>query len=198
MCGRYYVDDDTAKEIERVIRLVDAKVNGSKIPENGMYVDIHPSDIAPVLLKKGDNFCVENIRWGFPAQDKKLIINARSETALEKRMFSESVSHRRIAIPATGFYEWNRDKKKYTFYRKNSKILWMAGFFNRYQDEDRFVILTTGANASMSPVHDRMPLILNEEELEEWIEDGIKTEGILKKIPCELEKKTDYEQLSLF
>lgn len=198
MCGRYYVDDDTTKEIERVIRLVDAKVNGSKIPENRIHMDVHPSDIAPALLKKGDNFYLENIRWGFPAQDKKLIINARSETALEKRMFSESVSHRRIAIPAAGFYEWNHDKKKYTFHRKNNKILWMAGFFNRYQDEDRFVILTTGANASMSPVHDRMPLILNEEELGEWIEDGTKAESILKKIPCELEKKTDYEQLSLF
>lgn len=53
MCGRYYVDDDTAEEIEKVIRLVDAKVNG-KLPvmEHIHRGDVHPSEIAPVLLKK--------------------------------------------------------------------------------------------------------------------------------------------------
>ena len=54
MCGRYYVDDNTAEEIEKVIRLVDAKANG-KLPvvEHIHRGDVRPSEIAPVLLKKG-------------------------------------------------------------------------------------------------------------------------------------------------
>lgn len=55
MCGRYYVDDDTAEEIEKVIRLVDAKVNG-KLPvmEHIHKGDVRPSEVAPVLLKRGN------------------------------------------------------------------------------------------------------------------------------------------------
>lgn len=60
-------------------------------------------------------------------------------------------------IPAAGFYEWSRQKEKNTFYRKDGKPLYLAGFYDRFDKEDRFVILTTVANASMRPVHDRMP-----------------------------------------
>ena len=60
------------------------------------------------------------------------------------------------------------------------------------------MILTTTANASMAPVHERMPLILERQEIAEWMLDDTKTESILHKTPCLLERKTDYEQLSLF
>ncbi len=60
------------------------------------------------------------------------------------------------------------------------------------------MILTTGANASMKPVHDRMPLILEREEIGEWMLDDTKTEDILRKVPCLLERQSDYEQMSLF
>ena len=200
MCGRYYVDDNTAEEIEKVIRLVEAKANG-KLPvvEHIHRGDVRPSEIAPVLLKKGTILTICNERWGFPGKEgKTLVINARSETVNEKSMFSDSVAHRRIAIPAAGFYEWNKDKKKYTFQRKDKKLLWMAGFYNRFGEEDRFVILTTGANTSMEPVHDRMPLILEEDELIPWIMEDGSCGKILKKTPCQLNRSTEYEQLSLF
>ena len=200
MCGRYYVDDDTAEEIEKVIRLVDAKVNG-KLPvmEHIHIGDVRPSEVAPVLLKRGNILTICNERWGFPGKEgKTLVINARSETVNERPMFSDSVAHRRIAIPAAGFYEWNKDKKKYTFRRKDKNLLWMAGFYNRFGEEDRFVILTTGANASMEPVHDRMPLILEEDEIIPWIMEDGSCGKILKKAPCQLNRSTEYEQLSLF
>lgn len=77
-------------------------------------------------------------------------------------------------------------------------VLFMAGFCRQYGDGEHFVILTTAANVSMKPVHDRMPLILERDEIAEWMLDDTKTEGILHKIPCLLERKTDYEQMSLF
>ena len=113
-------------------------------------------------------------------------------------MFRESVEHRRIVIPATWFYEWNRQKEKNIFYRKSQPVLFMAGFYNRYQDEDRFVILTTVANQSMQPVHDRMPLLLEQDEIVPWIFDRGKTESFLHKVPCLLERRTEFEQMSLF
>ena len=216
MCGRYYVDDETAREIEKVIRQVDEKLrqdsminrgNGSGIAgwENGGITlqarDIHPSETAPVLAASNQKLCCTWQRWGFPMQQgsaKQLIFNARSESALEKKMFRESVEHRRIVIPATWFYEWNANKEKNIFFRKTQPVLFMAGFYSRYQDEDRFVILTTAANPSMQPVHDRMPLILEQDEIVPWIFDREKTDGILHKVPCLLERRTEFEQMSLF
>lgn len=76
--------------------------------------------------------------------------------------------------------------------------MFMAGFCRQYEDGEHFVILTTAANTSMKPVHDRMPLILEQEKITEWITDDTKTESILYQTPCLLERNTDYEQMSLF
>ncbi|MDY5986416.1 SOS response-associated peptidase [Sporofaciens sp. SGI.106] len=103
----------------------------------------------------------EEMSWGFPQYQKKgLLINASAETALERKSFRDSVMHRRCIIPAKQFYEWDSDKNKVTFLRENQPVLFMAGFYDRFQDEDHFIILTTQANESVSPVHHRMPLIL--------------------------------------
>ena len=113
-------------------------------------------------------------------------------------MFREAVEHRRIVVPATWFYEWNRNKEKNIFYRKEKPVLFMAGIYSHTKEEDRFVILTTQANASMEPVHDRMPLILEPEEVEPWIFEKDRIEQLLHKTPCLLERRTEFEQMSLF
>ena len=75
-------------------------------------------------------------------------------------------------IPASGFYEWSRLKEKNTFFRYDAALLYMAGFCVWFEDERRFVILTTAANESMRKVHDRMPLILEKEQLADWLMIG--------------------------
>ena len=200
MCGRYYIDDDTAREIEKLVRQVDEKMR--QAPAAGSLLqakDIHPSEVAPVLAAEGQNICCRWQRWGFPGFSRtQLIFNARSESALEKRTFRESVEHRRIVVPATCFYEWNKNKEKNIFYRQGQPVLYMAGLYNRYQDEDRFVILTTEANDSMKPVHDRMPLVLEREEIQRWLNEDQLVESFLKKTPPLLERRMDFEQMSLF
>ena len=161
--------------------------------------DIHPTECAPVLVASETSIRCESKRWGMPGfMDKQLVINARSESAIYKKMFCEAVEHRRLVIPAAGFYEWNKQKEKSTFTRKDSPVLYMAGIYSRYEDGDRFVILTTAANESMEPVHDRMPLILEKEEIVPWLTERSKTEELLGKVPCQLNRSTDYEQLTLF
>ena len=201
MCGRYYVDDETVREIEKLVRQVGEKMRHESLQEAGRITagDIYPGKDAPVLSMRDGSLCCIWQRWGFPGFDgRKLIFNARCESALEKPLFRDSILNRRIVVPAARFYEWNKKKEKNTFYRKDMPVLFMAGFSRRYGDREHFVILTTEANASMEPVHERMPLILEPDEITEWVRNGTKTEDILRQIPCLLERKTDYEQMSLF
>lgn len=200
MCGRYYVDDETVREIERIIRIADEKVKRMSATELTLQAkDIYPTDTAPILMQSGTGLCCNLQKWGFPGFDgKPVIFNARSESALEKKMFKESAEHRRVVVPATLFYEWNRNKEKNIFTRKDHATIFMAGIYSRFEDEDRFVILTTEANASMKPVHDRMPLILEAGEIEPWIFSGEKSKDILHKVPCLLERRVEFEQMSLF
>ena len=193
MCGRYYVDDETAREIEKIVRNLDRKLH---VERTG---DIRPSQSAAVIRGKEENLMTECMAWGFPRFDGKgLLINARAESALERKTFRDSIQHRRCIIPAKGFYEWDKSKEKFSYERKDAPVLFMAGCYNRYQDEERFVILTTEANPSVAPVHHRMPLILDPEELEDWVLDGRATEYILHKTPVLLRSSTEYKQMRLF
>ncbi len=178
MCGRYYVEDPAAPKGIR---------------------DICPSGMAEVLLAEGDGLVSVKMLWGFPAtQGQGLLINARAETVCEKKTFRESFLHRRCLIPARGFYEWNKKREKYTFERKDSRPLFLAGCYDLVENQKRFVILTTRANAWAAPVHDRMPLILEPEDAKAWVTDEKAAREILRKIPAALRSETEYEQLTLF
>ena len=193
MCGRYYVDDETAREIEKLVRDLDRKL---QIERTG---DVFPAQNATIIKGQEHHLAAEQMRWGFPGFEKgKLLINARAETALERPTFRESVQDRRCIIPARGFYEWNKSKEKFTFERKETPVLFMAGCYNRYEGQERFVILTTDANSSVAPVHNRMPLILEQEELKDWVLDDGATEYLLHKTPVLLEAHAEYEQMRLF
>lgn len=199
MCGRYYIDDDTAREIQKLVRQIEkSSTESNLLLKSG---DIHPSNAAPILAANGTSLCCRLQKWGFPgfgSANRQLIFNARSESALTKPLFRESILYRRIVVPAAWFYEWNANKEKNIFYKESSPILFMAGCFNRYADGDHFVILTTKANASMEPVHDRMPLILDQDDITEWIFNFQKIEQFLSKEPCLLNRRSEYEQLSIF
>ena len=178
MCSRYYIDGEIVKEIEKSIQLTDENIR-KRISVNFQIQtkDIHPTEIAPVLTASDSGIECSMKRWGFPGfQEKQVIFNARCESVLEKRTFKEGIEYRRIVIPAAWFYEWNRSKEKNIFYRKGKSVLFMAGIYNFYEDGDCFTILTTQANASMKPIHDRMPLTLEENEIIPWIFDRQKAE----------------------
>ena len=137
--------------------------------------------------------------WGFPRFDGKgLIINARAESVRERPAFRDSVEQRRCVIFARGFYEWNRSREKFSYEREDAPVLFMAGCFSRWEDGGHFVIITTAANSSVALVHDRMPLILEPEEVKQWIQDAGAAWSLLKKTPVLLASGTEYEQLRLF
>lgn len=105
-------------------------------------------------------------------------INARSETAAEKPAFREAWRRRPCLIPSTGFYEWQAanggPKQPYRIHRPDS-VFAMAGLWDHWEGGDgeelySVTILTTDANDLMEPIHDRMPVILREEDEEAWLE----------------------------
>ena len=172
MCGRYYSVLSYLMKSGNWWSPGDWKLEAWGILEK----DMHPGDVAPVMHKSGkirrgnaewemqnENtewnngspapvfLGIRKMRWGFKAPGGKgLVFNARSESVLEKRMFRDSVSHRRAAVPVSWFYEWNQNKEKYTFTREDGQVLFLAGFYSKYEDGDHFVILTTQANQSMA------------------------------------------------
>lgn len=194
MCGRYYIDDETSREIRKLLEQLDAKFQGRKSKRG----DIAPTNQAPVLIGSNNIVQPDLFAWGFPNfKSSGVIINARSETAFDKKMFRESLMSRRCIIPANGFYEWNKNKEKIFFSEPDSDILYMAGIYNTFKEESRFVILTTSANLSMVDVHNRMPLILQNEQINSWLFDNDKTQTLLKQVPIALERKAEYEQTKL-
>ncbi|MDE6674680.1 MAG: SOS response-associated peptidase [Acetatifactor sp.] len=192
MCGRYYIDDDVEKEIYRIAQEIDESMSVERTR------DIYPTQEAPVLYGRGDRLHGGEMKWGLTGMDRKLLINARAETAMDRPTFSDCVRQRRCVIPARHFYEWDREKQKVTFYCRQRETMVLAGFYREQEDGPHFIILTIAANASVRPVHERMPLILEEEEIRSWIWDDSRVCSFLNKSSPLLERRQDYEQMSLF
>lgn len=128
------------------------------------------------------------VRWGFTpgwVKDPRsfpLLINARAETATEKAAFRAAMRHRRILVPASGFYEWHRPPKGspdasqvYWVRPKKGGIVAFAGLMETWSsadgsEVDTAAILTTGANKVIRRIHDRMPVVIPPEEFSRWLD----------------------------
>lgn len=175
MCGRYQLEDGR---------------------------EIRPTDSAPMLSKQGSSLSEENAKWGIMLQSEHhpfLNINARCESLFEKKSFAQMLLNGRAILPAKEFYEWDARKNRFTFRSLHGTTLYMAGLFRPEADGDKhFTIITTAANASMQPVHDRMPLLLEYDELERWLFEDDAVADILSQTPQELGRHAEYEQMRLF
>lgn len=193
MCHRFFVDEDTLRDIRRIVAKIDGDLREKR------RGDVNPTDSAIVITGRAPGLAAEEMTWGFSRPGKNLrMINARTETALEKPSFAESVRRRRCVVPAAHFYEWDHEKNKVTFMDPEKRTLFLAGFYDIRENEEQFVILTTAANASMESVHDRMPLILGEDQITDWILDDGEARVVLKQDSPELASEREYEQLTLF
>ena len=120
-------------------------------------------------------------KWGFVPfwQTKKGygVINARRETIAEKPFFKNAWKHQRCIIPVNSFYEWKKTgqgKKPYRFLNQDHSLLYLAGLYdvNEKVNSEKittFCIITMPANSLMEPVHDRMPVILDEKSVLKWL-----------------------------
>lgn len=207
MCGRYYIeaDDEMIEEIRNICAKIDAQNNA---PTSSIAVgEVFPTNSAPVITENGP----VAMKWGFPMYNStKPIINARSETATEKPMFSAALKQRRIVVPTSGFYEWmhvgTKSTDKYLFTLAGEKMLCLAGLYTNFARpdgtrEDCFSILTTEANESMRPYHNRMPVYIAAGERDAWLSDPASVGEMLHRAQPELNATKQvhgdhFEQLS--
>nr|WP_297173095.1 SOS response-associated peptidase family protein [uncultured Agathobaculum sp.] len=196
MCGRYEftLEEPTLRALWEQAQ--------QRFPEVRMEAgEIVPASFAPALRREGNGILPQPMQWGFPSGASGLVINARAETAAAKAMFRDALRHGRCAIPASAFYEWSHDRahNKYSLRQPGHKVLYLAGLYRAYRDGCRFVILTRPANQSVADLHDRMPVLLPPERVEDWVRDDTQTEELLT---CEaplLDRRSEgYEQQSLF
>ncbi len=164
MCGRYYIDIDDSE-----MRAITA---GVERYGNTAAGEVFPTNVAPVVSPQGT---ITAMTWGFRFPDGKgTLINARSETAGEKPMFRRPMTMGRCLIPASWYFEWEKQKsKKVKFAIKppGESSIYMAGISRTDHDTglECFVILTKPAWAGIAFIHDRMPVILPRVSHDEWL-----------------------------
>jgi len=155
--------------------------------------NIAPTQLVPVVRKKPKEAVrvLSLIRWGLIpswAKDPSVAagtINARSETASTKPAFADPLRFRRCLIPADGFYEWKRasgSRQPYCFDVDEGQIFAFAGLWDRWKDPNgnwirSCSILTTSPNTITSVVHDRMPVILDRDSYDIWLDPEITDVG---------------------
>ena len=183
MCSRY-------SRTKGQVKVGKTKVAMKALPQ----AMIRPTDRASVIRKGSGGLEEANLRWGLVpswAKDPKIgiqCINARAETISEKPSFREAFQKRRCLVPADGFWEWETIGKKkipWKFTRPDGEEFCLAGLWESWMDEGKpletFTIITTSPNGLVSPVHNRMPVILSPNEAEIWLEGG--GQDLLKPAP---------------
>ena len=185
MCGRYLVNEELYSDMWETLNFPGIDVlagigapSESALNVNRILGEVFPTYIAPVVSASG----VEIIKWGFPHwKGAGVIINARAETASEKALFRKPLAEQRCVVPSSGFFEWRhidgkKNKDKHLLRRPGERAVYMAGVVDVFRDASgcdysAFVILTTCANSSVAPIHNRMPVILAPDELDYWLND---------------------------
>jgi putative SOS response-associated peptidase YedK len=182
MCGRY--------RLSRRKQIIEEHFDAVSGEEDwGARYNIAPTQPIPVIRQNPKELVREFslMRWGLVpswAKDPSVaatMINARAETAATKPAFRDALQSRRCLIPADGFYEWVRmgkAKQPYCFEVNEGELFAFAGIWDRWKDPSAnwvktCSILTTTPNAVTSPVHDRMPVILDPDCYDLWLDPGM-------------------------
>ncbi len=181
MCGRFALTHSWEEMVEWY-DLVMGEVTGEAVPPP--RYNIAPSQ--PIMMvengPKGRSTLL--VRWGLvpgwvkDPQAFTLLINARSETASEKPSFRTAMRHRRLLVPATGFYEWRRSgSKSQAFWvrPRDGSLLTFAGLMETWSSPDGSEIdtgclLTTSANDGFAKIHHRLPVIIRPDNFERWLD----------------------------
>lgn len=183
MCGRYYIaEDDQAEELRQIIDMINRKNNGEgAVKTSG---EIFPSETVPVIAaSRSQKIMPFAMEWGYSTSDGNRLINARSETAAQKPAFRDGMLHRRCIIPASWYFEWNRNEKgkpKYAIGAEHGNVICMVGIYRFEQERPVFSILTREPAESIQFIHNRMPVILPREAVRDWLNMEYAAEEVLQ------------------
>jgi len=187
MCGRFAQRPTT--EIAAIFAAED------RLNDLGTHFNVAPTQRIAVVVERPDNErAVVGYRWGFvpswtdrSARAPERMFNARSETVALRPAFRGLLAKHRLIVPADGFYEWRRGpqlaRQPYYIRRADGRPLALAGLWASWHDPDAptgavdplrsATILTTGPNALLGQIHNRMPVILPEFDWDRWLDPTI-------------------------
>ncbi|PMB34925.1 hypothetical protein CEN40_19870 [Fischerella thermalis CCMEE 5205] len=207
MCGRF-----TLSVFPEVLTQI---FEVEKIPDFKPQYNIAPTQMVLVVLynSEGNKREIQRLRWGLIpswAKDQSMgakLINARAETVAEKPAFRRAFKRQRCLVVADGFYEWQQQdgkKQPYYFRLSNGKPFGFAGLWEEWQSSEQeriksCTILTTQANELLQMVHDRMPVILQQENYDLWLDPQVHDVELLQPLlrPYPSEAMTSYPVTTL-
>ncbi len=195
MCTRFYIDisDEELRDIisaaegsaltDRFLRM------GSPLHTSG---EIRPTDVtAAIATSRSGKRTVFPMQWGFHLSGRTgttMLLNARSETAAQKQTFRESWRTHRCILPASYYFEWEHHKdpsgrqtagQKYAIQPRGSAVTWLCGLYRMEEGLPRFVVLTRQPSDDIAFIHDRMPVILPADLIDQWIDPAIDTSKVI-------------------
>jgi putative SOS response-associated peptidase YedK len=176
MCGRITFEVERDDLLDNYSWLKDA-------PEEAPRYNIAPTD--PVLTVGRER--AELMRWGIDGR-KGGLFNLRSETATARPYYHGLLLRHRVLVPASHFYEWRRAggrRLPVAISRADGKPLHLAALIGRWEDRLGATILTTVPNRDVAALHDRMPVVLSDDDAATWVLEEMSLEqvaGFLK--PC--------------
>ncbi|HEY4686375.1 MAG TPA: SOS response-associated peptidase [Dehalococcoidia bacterium] len=189
MCGRFTL---AYRERERLAEELGVNVEQIPAAEYRPRYNIAPTDAHWIVRLRYEDRQVLPARWGLVnswAKDAKRAaaqINARAETLASAHAFRDAFVKRRCAVPADGFFEWvgpstgsgrgaGASRQPIWFHRSDGGLILFAGLYESWQPQPgqwqrTFTIVTTEPNAVVSPIHDRMPVILPDDVVDLWLD----------------------------
>ncbi len=193
MCGRYSLD---ASGPQIAARFTAADSTDGWDPK----WNCRPTNNLPIIRQHPQNRKVESARWGwvrqFGPKAPTLLINAIGEEAAVKRTFTAAYRSRRCLVPATSYFEWvpkvnkTQPARPFAFARRDRGMVAIAGLWEEVMVDEhhelRFVLLTMAANAVVSPVHHRMPAVLDPADEALWLAEDTspkRLEQVLQSLP---------------
>ena len=193
MCTRFYIEPES-DELHEILEEAKQSRLGELFMRAGSQVltsgEIRPTNVVPVIATgKNRRSGVFPMRWGFQIPGGSLIVNARSETAAVKPTFRDAWKDHRCIIPASWYYEWEHTKTpsgkpktgdKYAIQPKGEQTAWLCGLYRMEDGFPVFAVLTREPTQYLRQIHDRMPLILPKNMIQEWIRPDNKPEELLE------------------
>ena len=179
MCAIYQLEMEDVEEIRRIAREITEKY-GEEAADRAFHSDFYPKSFAPVVGKRNQ---VLLLRWGIPlAGTAKPVFNTRSEGLAEKRFYRGMLGNRCL-VPATAFYEWGSDRKKYRFRLPQAPFFYMAGLWRALRRpgepaDYRFTLLTTAPTRTVARIHPRMPAIVLPQDGRAWLDGARQPEPL--------------------
>lgn len=213
MCCRYWADE--SPEIREIVEEMNKSPLVSKWQKTTgitTYGEVRPTNVVPVIASNRSGAkTVFPMKWGFSG--RTLLMNARTETAPTKATFREAWAAHRCIVPASWYFEWEhitgnngktRTGDKYLIQPKGSSMTWLCGLYRIEEGMPVFVVLTREPGEDIRFIHDRMPLILPKDCVDEWIRPDAKPEELVEAALTDMvyekvddERKDKDEQLSM-